>query len=799
MASRAFGQGSIVGLRLGHYLVLERIGAGGMGEVYRAKDEHLDRDVAIKVLPSKTFSDDLTRKHFRIEALALSKLNHPNIATIHDFDTQQEVDFLVMEYVSGVTLSERIANHALPEKEATVLGLQLAEGLAAAHEQHIVHRDLKPNNLRLTPDGRLKILDFGLAKLVHPAPPAGEADTESETQAIVGALPYMSPEQLQGRVADRRSDIWAAGTVIYEMVTGCIAFHEKTDTATAGAILHKPVAPPGRVTHGLSPHLEDIILKCLEKEPENRYQSAKELAVDLRRLSLASASALVRTAEPRSRGMLVGRALVGVAILLSIAALLVATNTAGWRDRWLGRGGSPGIGSLAVLPLANLSRDPTQDYFADGMTEALITDLAQSTDFRVISRTSVMRYKGTEKSLPEIARELHVDAVVEGSIQRSENRVRITAQLIRATTDQHLWAQSYERDLQDVLALQDEVAYAITQQIEGRLSQKNEERRGNLRPVNPEAYEAYLKGRYFWNKRDRNSLDKSLGYFNEAIAKDPNYALAYAGLADVYLVLDPDWGIESKEVNEKAKAAAQKALTIDDSLAEAHTSLATIYHNEWNWQAAEREFKRASELNPSYATAHHWYSIYLATVGRFDESVKEATKAAELDPLSLIISASLGNRLNEARRYEDAANQCHKTLEMDPNFGLAHLCIGISYVNVGQFKEGISELQKGTELLPGDPYSMEQLGIAYALSGDRARAREVLSKLRDPSRRYLPAYSIAMVYAGLADKEQTISWLNRGYEEKNDDMIYMKIEPALDPFRSDPRIQDLIRRVGFPP
>jgi serine/threonine protein kinase/TolB-like protein/Flp pilus assembly protein TadD len=799
MASRAFGPDSIVGLRLGHYVVVTRIGAGGMGEVYRARDEHLDRDVAIKVLPSKTFSDDSARKHFRTEALALSKLNHPNIATIHDFDTQQEIDFLVMEYVSGVTLSERIANHALPEKECTLLGLQLAEGLAAAHEQHVVHRDLKPNNLRLTPDGRLKILDFGLAKLVQPAAPAAEANTESETRTVAGTLPYMSPEQLQGRAVDARADIWAAGTVLYEMATGHTAFHEKTATATAGAILHKPVAPPGRLAHGLSPHLENIILKCLEKEAENRYQSAKELAVDLRRLSSASAGALVRTAEPKSRGMLVGAAIACVATLLSIAALLVALNIGGWRDRWLGHGGPPRISSLAVLPLANLSRDPEQDYFADGMTEALITDLAKATDLRVISRTSVMRYKGTQKLLPEIAGELHVDAVVEGSIQRSENKVRITAQLIRAATDQHLWADSYQRDLQDILALQDEVAHAITLQVEGRLSQKNEARRGSFRPINPEAYEAYLKGRYFWNKRDRNSLEKSLGYFNEAIAKDPNYALAYAGLADVYVVLDPDWGIASKEVNEKAKAAAQKALTIDDSLVEAHTSLATIYHNEWNWQGAEREFKRAIELNPSYATAHHWYSIYLATAARFDESVKEATKAVELDPLSLIISASLGNRLNEARRYEDAANQCRKTLDMDPNFGLAYLCIGISYVNVGRFKEGIPQLQKGTELLPGDPYSMEQLGIAYALSGDRARAREVLRKLQDPSQPHLPAYSIAMVYAGLADKEQTISWLKKGYEERNDDMIYLKIEPVLDPFRSDPRIQDLIRRVGFPP
>jgi tetratricopeptide (TPR) repeat protein len=410
-----------------------------------------------------------------------------------------------------------------------------------------------------------------------------------------------------------------------------------------------------------------------------------------------------------------------------------------------------------------------------------------------------MHYKGTKKPLPEIARELHVDAVVEGSVLRSENRVRITAQLIRAGTDQNVWADSYERDLQDILRLQSEVAYAITHQVVGRLSQKNGTRGESARSVNPEAYEAYLKGRYYWNKRDRASLEKSLGYFNEAIAKDPNYALAYAGLADAYVVIGSDWATAPRGVNEQAKAAAQKALAIDDSLVEPHVSLASIYHNEWNWQGAEREFKRAIELNPSYATAHHWYSIYLATAGRFDEAVREANKAAELDPLSLIISASLGDRLNEARRYEDAASQCRKTLDMDPNFGLGYLCIGISYVNEGHFEKGIPELQKGIELLPGSPYFMGQLGIAYALSGDRARAQEVLRKLKNLSQARLPNYSIAVVYAGLADKEQTIFWLKKGYEERDEDMIYMKIEPVLDPIRPDPRFRDLIRRVGFSP
>jgi eukaryotic-like serine/threonine-protein kinase len=796
MTNQAFGQVSMAGLRLGHYLVLEKIGAGGMGEVYRARDEHLDRDVAIKVLPSSTFRNDSARKRFRREALALSKLNHPNIATIYDFDSQQGIDFLVMEYVPGVTLSHKIANHALPEKEFTGLALQLVEGLSAAHEKHIIHRDLKPHNLRLTSDGRLKILDFGVAKLAQPA--KSDAETETDPRLGVGTLAYMSPEQLRGETVDARSDIWAVGMVLHQMATGHTAFHGKTATATADAILHQSVTPPGRIARGLTPRVEDIILKCLEKEPENRYQSVKELAVDLRRLNASSSAVALRYAEPRTRRSFLRTAIGGLTMLMIVLALLVAANFGGWRDRLSGNSHEPQIASLAVLPLANLSRDPDQDYFADGMTDALITNLAKDTNLRVISRTSVMHYKGVERPLPEIARELHVDAVVEGSVQRSENRVRITAQLIRAANDQHLWADSYERDLRDVLDLQNEVAQAITQQVEGRLSQKKAAGHDSPGPVNPQAYEAYLKGRYYWNRRDRASLEKSLAFFNEAIAKDPGYALAYAGLADVYVVLGSDWATAPEDVNEKAKAAALKALAIDDSLVEAHTSLASIYHNEWQWQAAEREFKRAIELDHNYATAHHWYSIYLATAGRFDESVREAKKAAELDPLSLIISASLGDRLNEARRYEDAVAQCRKVLDMDPNFGLAYLCIGDSYVHEQRFQQGIAELQKGIKLLPGSPYFMGQLGIAYALSGDRAHAREVLSELKNPSQPRLPAFSIASVYAGLRDKEQAIFWLEKGYQERNEDMIYMKIEPVLDLVRTDPRFDDLIHRVGFP-
>jgi len=414
MASRESGQDLRVGLELGHYRIVEKIGAGGMGEVYRAQDKHLGRDVAVKVLPPGTLSDESARKRFREEALILSKLNHPNIATIHDFDTQAGADFLVMEYVPGVTLSERLATGPLPEREVACLGGQLAEGLAAAHERGVIHRDLKPGNLRLTSDGRLKILDFGLAKLVQPV--SGDARTQSlsETRALAGTLPYMAPEQLKGERVDARSDLWAVGIALYEMATGRHPFEGKTSTAVTDQILHAPAPALQELQPRLSSRLADIILKCLEKDAENRYQSAKELQVDLRRLTS----------------------------LMSTASAAVAATRKRTRPRR--------IRSVAVLPLTNLSRDSEHEYFADGMTEALICDLAKLRAVKITSRTSVMRYKGSTMPLPQIADELNVDAVVEGSVIRVGPRVRITAQLIHAASDTHLWAESYDRDFEDV-------------------------------------------------------------------------------------------------------------------------------------------------------------------------------------------------------------------------------------------------------------------------------------------------------------------------------------------------------------
>jgi eukaryotic-like serine/threonine-protein kinase len=793
MVIRGDSHDALVGRTLGHYRVVEKIGVGGMGEVYRAHDEHLDREIAVKVLPPGSLTDEHARKRFRKEALALSKLNHPNVATIYDFDTQQGVDFLAMEYIPGITLNAKLATGPLSEKEVIALGTQLAEGLSAAHEHGVVHRDLKPGNLRVTSDGRLKILDFGLALLRLPVTASAATESFSETQAAAGTLPYMAPEQLLGGEIDARTDIHAAGVVLHEMATGQRPFVEAEPARLVSAILHQSPHLPSEVSKRVSPELQRIILKCMEKNPQNRYQSAVEVAIDLRRLGGLGSMAIPAAGCSRFPWWRAAAALV-ITLLLTVAAVVGR----GWWQKGHADRSPRQIRSLAVLPLENTSHNPEQDYFADGMTDELINDLGNMGALRVISRTSSMHFKGSRKSLPEIARVLNVDGVVEGSVLLAGDRVRITTQLVYAPSDREIWTHRYEGDLRDVLGLQRQVAAAIADQIKVKLTQHEQTRLAGAPQVTAEAYQAYLKGRYYWNRRDRASLKKSLQYFQDAIANDPNYALAYAGLADVYVLLGSDWSIPPKEANEQAKSAAKQALEIDDSLAEAHASLAGVYHNEWAWQAAEREFQQAIDLNPNYATARHWYSVYLATVGRFDESVNQARKAVELDPLSLIINANLGTRLDEARRYDEAADQCRKTLDMDPNFGPGYFCLGISSVQRGKLKEGTRELQKALKLFPGNPLFLGQLGVAYGLSGETRLAREVLGKLREPTQSAVPYYCIAMVYAGMGDKQQAIAALGKAYDQGSVDLINLKIEPVFAPVRSDPRVQDLIRRMRYP-
>lgn len=802
MADHAVGQDALVGQRLRHYRIIEQIGSGGMGVVYRAHDEHLDREIAIKVLRPGTLADESRRKHFRKEALALSKLNHPNIATIHDFDTQHDVDFLVMEYIPGVTLNDKLAEASLPEKQVVALGVQLAEGLAAAHEHAVVHRDLKPGNLRITTDGRVKILDFGLAKLRAAAVASAASETLSETYSIAGTLPYMAPEQVLSGEVDARIDIYAAGAVLYEMVTGQRAFPTVDRSHLIGAILRSSPQPAGSLNPRLSPELSRIIEKCLEREPENRYQSAKELAIDLRRLQFGVTSAAQRRAVSPRFSFTKMMALGALVIALAIVSLF-AVNVRKIRERLLGPGAEPHIESLAVLPLANLSGDPQQEYFADGMTEALIAELSQISSLKVISRTSAMHYKGSSKSLPEIARELNVSGIIEGSVLRSGDRVRISAQLIDASSDTHLWAKSYEEDSREVLKLQSAVAQAITSEIRAKVTTEERTRlAGRARPINPEAYELYLKGRYEWNKRSEGPVRKALDYFQQAIEVDPSYGLAYSGLADSYSVLGNGSILPGQQVYPKAKAAALKGLELDMNSAEAHTSLSGVLADyDRNWEGALRELQTAISLNPNYATAHHWYGMRLAEIGQTDEGVREIERARTLDPLSVRISANVVLALYFGRQYDQAIIEARKTLELEPNDDGTHTRLGEVYLQKGMLKEALAEhlasFSPEERTRPG--FADTFLARAYAAMGNRTEALRQLRKLQQQSTPgYTSPFLIARVYVTLGETDEALRWLQKGFNEYAGGMDWLKVDPALDPIRSDPRFQDLMRRMNFP-
>lgn len=791
----------MIGQTLGHYRILERVAAGGMGVVYRARDEQLDRDVALKVLPSGTLSDETARRHFRKEALALAKLNHPNIETVYEFGTQDGTDFLVMEYVPGKTLAERLARGTLPEREVIALGMQIAGALEEAHERGIVHRDLKPANIAITAKGVAKVLDFGLAKLLHPVD-EGTTEALTDSHVAAGTLPYMSPEQLKGEPIDARADIYTIGAVLYEMATGHRAFREQLVSRLIDAILHQPPVGPRASNSRLSAELEAIILKCLDKDPDRRYQSAKELLVDLRRLPPGSSPKPAPRPLPLQPARLKTwkRLAFGSAGLIVLAATLTAMNVAGWRDRLLGHPRTPQIRSLAVLPLANLSGDPTEEFFADGMTDALITDLGKISALRVISRTSVMHYRDAKKTLPEIARELNVDAIVEGSVLRSGNRVRISAQLIRARSDQHLWTESYERDLRDVLTLQSEVARNVANSIRIQVTPMEAGRLESTSPVNEEAYQLYLKGRYHWNKRNPDALNKSLEYFQQAVSKDPQYAPAYAGLADTYRLLGQFAVLPLRVSTDKAKAAAQTALKLDKDLAEAHASLGMVsLMDHFDWRQADRELSMAIELNPGYASAYQWRALSLASTGRVEEGVNMARRAQELDPLSLIINAYLGFAYYESRNYDSAADQCKKTLELDPNFAVAHSYLALAYAQKEAYELALEEAHKGVELSGGAANLKVMLAVVTAAAGKRTEAQQMAVQLAGSAHEgYLNPGEIALIYAQLGEKDRAFQWLKTAYEEGSIWSAFLKSEPVLDGLRSDPRFARLLREVGLP-
>jgi len=797
MASRALGQDLLVGIELGHYRVVEKIGTGGMGEVYRARDQHLARDVAIKVLPPGTLTDASARKHFHKEALILSQLNHPNVATIYDFDTQQGVDFLVMEYIPGITLSEKVAAGPLPEKEVLRLGVQLAEGLAAAHDQGVVHRDLKPGNLRVTSDGRLKILDFGLAKLWHPVTSTAATESLSEPQAMAGTLPYMAPEQLLGGEIDARTDLHAAGLVLYEMATGRYPFADVENSQLIGTILHRTPRPPTALNSTVSPELERIIGKCLEKEPENRYQSAKELAIDLRRL--LTPSTVTRPIPRRKVGAGKTISLAAACSIALFLTLILGFNLGGKRDQLFSRTAFAPIRSLAVLPFVNLSGDPDQEYFTDGMTEALITDLSKLREVKVISRTSVMRFKDVKKPLPEIAQTLGVDSILEGSVQRSGGRVRITAQLIRAATDTHLWAESYERDARDVLPLQAEVAQAIAREIKVALSPEETKTLGRVSPINPEAYEAYLKGQAQWYGISPEHLDAALGYFELALQKDPKYARAYVGVANVWLLRGDAGSMAPGETVPKAKAAISKALALDDTLSEAHIVLANIVGAyDRDWPAAEREFRRGIELNPNSADGHFMYADFLISMKRTDEWNTEIHKTLELDPFNPFFQCFYGWHLVYLQRYDEAIAQFRKVLAAVPDFSSVHMGLWGAFYKKGMNEEALAEARRFFSILH-DHEVEEALTRGYS-EGGYARAMHLGARVlaARSTRAHVPAVRIARLYAHAGDKDEVIRWLQKACDDRETPLTHLAVAWDWDFLRSDARFQDLLRRVGLP-
>ena len=785
------------GSRLGPYEILTPLGAGGMGEVYRARDTRLGRDVAIKVIAAGSSMDGDRLRRFEQEARTASALNHPNILTIHDFGTHDGAPFVVTELLEGVTLRERLALGALSPRRAVDYAVQIAHGLAAAHGKGIVHRDLKPENIFVTADERIKILDFGLAKLMTrersesktnaPTQPAG-----TEPGIIMGTAGYMSPEQVRGQPADARSDLFAFGAVLYEMLTGNRAFRGDSMIETMNAILKADPPEPSRSQAAIAPSLDRIVRRCLEKSPAARFQSADDLG-----FALTEAASSPSTAPIAGSGDARRRQWSRIVLVASLAALVVGLIALGLRDRFRARAAGR-IQSLAVLPLTNLSRDPEQEYFADGMTEELITDLSQIGSLRVISRTSMMTYKGTKKSLPEIGRELKVDGVLEGSVARAGNRVRITAQLIDAATDRHLWAKSYERDLSDVLSLQSEVARAVAHEVQAAVTPEEQARLEKTRPVDPEVHELYLKGRQHVGMGVEKEIREGIRLFEQALAKNPQDARSWAGLADAWSGLS-DYYLPPREVMPKAKEAAQKALQLDDSLAEAHASLGNIYSiYEWKWADAETELRRAIELNPGFAQAHDSYGILLACLGR-GEWARESHLAQELNPLSAVVHLDAGWNAFVSRQPDEAIAAYRRSIEIEPALGITHAWLAAAYVQKGRRPDALAEARKAP-VVDDSPLALASAGGAMAMAGDSAGARDVLKRLEEVLRtRYVCPYEVGVIHIWLGEKDEAFRQLEKGYEVRSQCMPATKVDPRLDPIRSDPRYADLMKRLAFPP
>ena len=762
------------GTRLGRYEIRSQLGAGGMGEVYLAQDTKLDRKVALKILPPKLAEDKDKMRRFVREAKFASALNHPNIITIHEIGEIDGTYFIATEFIEGETLRTRLQRESPSLKSTLEIALQVASALDAAHRAGIVHRDIKPDNIMVRHDGIVKVLDFGLVKLI--TTDSSEVDREGETKmqvntsmgVIMGTVAYMSPEQARGQVTDARTDIWSFGCVLYEMLTRQQPFQGETMADVWANIIHREPASILAHRSDAPAELERIVAKTVRKNRDERYQSTKELLNDLQQLQT--------------------RLLVEAEIIRS-----------GSGERMAQIQPSPFLNSIAVLPFANLSAEKDNEYFSEGLTEEIIMNLSKLQMLKVIARGSTVRYVKEGKTHKQTASDLGVQYLLEGSVRRQGRDLRITAQLIDALRDVYVWAETYRGTMEDIFDIQEKVAAEIVQALQLRLSPDERQNLKKRFTENTGAYQLYLQGRFFWNKRSEKGLKTAIRYFEQAIEKDPHYALAWAGIADSYSLLGEFGNIPRKELYPKAEAAVKKALEIDNRLAEVHTSLASLLMlSKWDWANSEKEFKLALELNPNYATAHHWYSQWFLNMGRIEEALRMISRAAELDPVSQAILKDKGLVLYYNRQYDEAIEMARRTLELDPNYAAAHRLLSLAYQGKGEFDESIVENQKWGALTRNKVETAVALAQLNAVSGQVDEAKKLIEVVEQDKLVIDQVYrGLALVYAALGENDTALKCLEKSCERHEEAILSLKVDPKVDPLRKDPRFIALLKKIGI--